>query len=282
MKSTLLDFVAVGPQKTGTTWLYEVLKNHPKIAFPNDVKETMFFDLNYDKGAQWYISHFLNDDANKICGEIGPSYFDVEYIPERIYSFNPNCKIIITLRDPISRALSLYRHHWARGRVKGSFQEAVEQMPRILTAGDYAQHIPRWLDLFGEENILILFFDDLTVNPQQIVDDVCSFLEIDKKVVISGKKTRKVNAAKSYRLRWLASWSTSLSLKLHSLRLHKLINIFKALGLKSLVYKQSGENLNLPYMTFEEKCWVLDKSLAGIEYIECLTGRELASWKSLV
>lgn len=37
-----IDFVAVGPQRTGTTWPYEILQHHPELYLPDAVKETVF------------------------------------------------------------------------------------------------------------------------------------------------------------------------------------------------------------------------------------------------
>ena len=146
MEPFYLNFVCVGPQRTGSTWLHQHLTQHPAICFPQDVKETMFFDRYYEKGLSWYTAHFTHRGEKQLCGEIAPTYFDVDVVPTRLHQLNPECRIIINLRNPVSRTLSLYRHHLSKGRVRGSFEEAVLQMPRIIDSGKYALHIPRWLN----------------------------------------------------------------------------------------------------------------------------------------
>ena len=76
MSEKQLDFVAVGPFKTGTSWIYNYLINYQQVALPTTVKETFFFDRQFDRGLDWYYSHFeLLGEKPKKVGEIAPSYF---------------------------------------------------------------------------------------------------------------------------------------------------------------------------------------------------------------
>jgi hypothetical protein len=69
----LPDFIAVGPPRTGTTWLHGVL--YHRVSLPRGVKETYFFDHFYAKGLNWY-SHYFGDSADgHRVGEIAPTYF---------------------------------------------------------------------------------------------------------------------------------------------------------------------------------------------------------------
>ena len=124
-ESFQLSFLAVGPGRSGTTWLHEALSYHPGLCLPSNVKETMFFDRHHGKGLSWYADHFKHRLAGQLCGEEGPTYFQVPQAPERIKEANPQCRIIITIRDPVSRTLSGYRHHLSKGRVSGSLTKAV-------------------------------------------------------------------------------------------------------------------------------------------------------------
>ena len=71
-----LDFVGIGPQRTASTWLNEMLLRHPSIALPTGVKETKFFDDRFHKGFAWYATHFADPDPSQVRGEIAPTYFD--------------------------------------------------------------------------------------------------------------------------------------------------------------------------------------------------------------
>ena len=101
---TLPDFLGVGTQKGGTTYLYELLKRHPQV-FLAKPKEQHFFSLHWQRGADWYRRQFASSEESQICGEITPYYL---FHPEARanQSLVPNVKLIVLLRDPVERALS--------------------------------------------------------------------------------------------------------------------------------------------------------------------------------
>ena len=47
----LPDFICIGAGRAGTSWLYEMLREHPEIFTARDIKETHFFDDYYDRGS---------------------------------------------------------------------------------------------------------------------------------------------------------------------------------------------------------------------------------------
>ncbi len=65
----MIDFVAIGPPKSGTTFLQNILVQHPGI-FLSEKKEIQFFNHYYDKGIDWYHKHFQDKQQNEIAGEI--------------------------------------------------------------------------------------------------------------------------------------------------------------------------------------------------------------------
>ncbi|WP_431988194.1 sulfotransferase domain-containing protein [Salinibacter sp.] len=76
-KSRLLtDFLIIGAQKCGTTWLYHIAKQHPKI-FMTNCKKVHFFNKvkKYKKGIEYYESYFEKRSCEKIAGEATPKYF---------------------------------------------------------------------------------------------------------------------------------------------------------------------------------------------------------------
>ena len=103
----LPDFIAVGPPRTATTWLHEVLQGH--VCLPADRKETDFFTRFYDRGLDWYADYFRHCEGGIPVGELSPMYFASPPARERIARHLPECKIIVSLRDPVERAYSNYR-----------------------------------------------------------------------------------------------------------------------------------------------------------------------------
>ena len=53
----LPNFIYIGPDKAGSSWLHDVLIEHPQV-FMTPAKDLYFFDRYFDKGTDWYAAHF--------------------------------------------------------------------------------------------------------------------------------------------------------------------------------------------------------------------------------
>jgi len=271
----VLDFLCVGPQRTGTTWLYKVLQQHSALYLPESVKETMFFDRYYERGADWYASYFENSQAEQLCGEIAPTYFDNSDVPQRIHQFAPHPDIFISLRHPAERAFSLFIHHLRKGRVPRDFWLAVEQKPRVLSAGRYATHIPRWQSTFGKDQVHVLFLDDIRSDPQAVINQVCEWLGVES-ISQPDSANEKVNAASMPQSRWIARGAAFLTTLLHSCGLHRIVEFGKKLGLRELAY--TGGEADMPELSVEERKQLIQTYEEDIAFVEELTGRDLSDW----
>src|SRR3989339_1804269 len=104
-----VDIIGIGVQKSATTWLYTCLSEHPEIRCSSKEEMNYFDDsLSYSKGFEWYHAHF-KFGAWKTA-EYSPTYFYDKNVPARIHTYNPDSKLILSLRNPIERAFSHYRH----------------------------------------------------------------------------------------------------------------------------------------------------------------------------
>lgn len=275
MGSFRLDFLGVGPQCTGTTWLHRLLQYHPSLCLPKNVKETMFLDLYYEKGFSWYKAHFAHRRDGQLCGEIGPTYFDIEAIPARVRQLNPQCRIIINLRDPVSRALSAYRLRLSKGRLSGSFAEAVVKMPRIIDSGRYALHIPRWLETFGEDRVLLVLLDDIVSRPESVLKSIYDFLGVDE-MPMPSEGYKKIGQTRMPRFRWLAKPAGQLVTWLRANRLHWIVELGKSLGFNKVF---AGGERRMPGLTSSDRLWLLEEYEADIAFVEKLLGRDLSAWR---
>jgi hypothetical protein len=273
-----LDFVGIGPQRAGTTWLHLVLGQHPGLCFPADVKETMFFDQYYARGLAWYARYFDHRAAGQLLGEIAPTYFDVPDAPERIALTNPVCKVIVNLRQPLARTLSLHRHHFVAGRVDACFRSAVRAMPRLVESSHYAAHVPRWIARFGRERLLFVLLDDIASAPEPVFRTVLAFLGLDD-IPLPPEGLERLNQAISPRFRRLAKATASVVSLLHANRLHKLVNAGKAIGLRRLVYRSGGSGPPPP--SKEERAELMRTFEPDITYVEKLLGRDLSAWRDV-
>ena len=106
------DFLIIGAEKAGTTWLHDVLRAHPDLFLP-DTKELHFFnrfdsngreiDTYARRGLDWYQRHFEAAERGKPAGEATPLYLCDPAAPRRIRRTLPEARFIVLLRDPVSR-----------------------------------------------------------------------------------------------------------------------------------------------------------------------------------
>jgi len=235
-----LHFVCVGPQRTGTSWLDKYLRDHPQVALPSHVKETMFFDERFDKGMEWYWDHFTTAEPGQVVGEVAPTYFDSTDALQRLSVFE-DLRIIIVIRNPIERTYSLYRHHRSKGRVPADYFEAVKLMPRIESSGRYADLCKCWESHFGSERCLYLFQHDIESDPQLVFNDLCQFLGIEAQH-LPDEAGERYGASTSPTFPGIAKIAAKASTVLRSRGLHVPMEFAKRLGLKRIIFgRPAGE-----------------------------------------
>jgi hypothetical protein len=205
----LPSFIIMGGQRCGTNSLYEYLAKHPLVGRALPGQEVHFFDLNFDKGFEWYRGHFplrLRLDLNLgawpplISGECSPYYMFHPLAPQRIAQALPDVRLFVLLRNPVDRAYSHYQHERSRGFETLSFEEAIECEPErlkgevnkiegdsgfhslnhhrfsYLARGMYAEQVERLLTLFPRENILVLFSERFFADPAAARERALQFL----------------------------------------------------------------------------------------------------------
>ena len=274
-----LDFVAVGPFKTGTSWIYEYLTNYQKVALPTKVKETFFFDKKFDRGLDWYYSHFSTIEADKKVGEIAPSYFHSKLAPERIYELNPQCKILVTLREPVSRLVSFYSHLKQRGKIEPtvSFAEALANKKFLRDTSLYYFHLCRWIEIFGRDNVEVIFFEKLKQSPDSFALEIVDKLEIEAED-ISYDLTTNVNASQAITNHNLSKLVYSGVDFLHSTGLHKIVDYGKSLGIKQLL---NTKKKSKPQISQDEFVAALNSFKEDTMMLESKLNLDLSHWKEI-
>jgi hypothetical protein len=202
----LPNFLIIGAAKSGTTALYDLLKQHPQVYLPFD-KEPLFFsrDDYFSQGADWYVDrYFKESESFRVRGEATPHYlYWAEKVASRIaqtFGTRPP-KFIAIFRDPVQRAYSWYWNMVREGFEKLPFEAALEAEPRILKerrvefesfglmtfgyvrGGRYATQLESYLALFPRERFLFLLQEDLKpANLNATMRRVFDFLEVDADV----------------------------------------------------------------------------------------------------
>lgn len=124
------DFIIIGAQKAGTTAAAYNLNKHPSIFVFSGVteygqSEIEFFNQHWDRGSDWYQSHFSNN--NTFNGEKTAELLHRTICHKRIYIINPNVKLLVLLRCPIQRAYSQWRMAtFNKGDETRTFEEVID------------------------------------------------------------------------------------------------------------------------------------------------------------
>lgn len=155
-KNFNIDFIGIGTARSGTTWLFNALGQHPKICL-SEPKEVMYFNYyhvhpnsninkNHTKPPSWYRNHFRHCQKNKIKGEFSTSYLYDEKAPLLIKKYFPDVKLIACLRNPIDRAYSeywMYRNKFKIG--DRTFENTIREERRNIERGFYYKQLKRYL-----------------------------------------------------------------------------------------------------------------------------------------
>lgn len=198
--SRLPNLLIAGVPKAGTTSLYSYLSQHPQVC-PSLVKEVNYFTaLRYNDTSlapiAEYTKQFSNWSGEPYLMEASPGYaIGGEPVIAGIKRLLGQPRVIIILRDPTQRMWSAYTFQVARGQMKGvsSFEEfvtaceqnRVEGADRVpgnlfaaLSMGYYADYVGGWLSAF-EDDLRVVFAEQLSEAPQLVIEDVCRWLKID-------------------------------------------------------------------------------------------------------
>jgi len=196
-----VDFFIVGAPKAGTTSLYHYLNEHPEISMSSQKEPDYFSDADIQNEGMYYGKnridtikkyHSLFDDnsESKLKGEGSVSYLFYKNVPQKIKTYNPEAKIIIMLRDPIDRAFSHYLMDYRLGLVSDSFEDIIDQKSvhkdaklfyqQYIELSEYANQVKRYLDVFNEQDILFIEYEDLKMDVLGIVKKTYLFLGVNK------------------------------------------------------------------------------------------------------
>jgi hypothetical protein len=189
------DVVIIGTMKGGTTSLFSYLCQHP-LVHGAIKKEVHYFDRHFSRGSRWYRKHFTRRNDGLVL-EATPSYmFHAESL-DRMHRALPLAKVIMVLREPVSRAYSHYHHSQRKGTERRTFQEAVRADLKwyrergvlgdnswqstdhsYIRRGIYAPQVRRMLGAYGS-GLVVLRSEDLFANPLSATNRVLSFIGLE-------------------------------------------------------------------------------------------------------
>ena len=186
-KKVFPSAVIIGTKKEGTRALLEFLNMHSLVR--RSKHETHFYDKNYAKGTAWYVEQMPEIFAGQISLEKTPGYFHTPGVPQRIFSTQNSTKLILIVRNPVTRLISDYNQFrsntLARNMTYPPLEELVttqagavsEQYPPVQRSM-YHKHMKSWLSIFPRQQIMVVDGDNFIQQPWAEQGRVEKFLDL--------------------------------------------------------------------------------------------------------
>ncbi|XP_030257148.1 heparan sulfate glucosamine 3-O-sulfotransferase 3B1b [Sparus aurata] len=179
--------IIIGVKKGGTRALLEFLRVHPDIRAVG--AEPHFFDRNYENGLDWYRELMPKTLEGQITMEKTPSYFVTREAPARISAMSRDTKLIVVVRDPVTRAISDYTQTLSKKPDIPSFESLtfknrttglIDTSWSAIQIGIYAKHLDNWLQYFPMGQILFVSGERLITDPAGELGRVQDFLGLKR------------------------------------------------------------------------------------------------------
>lgn len=272
----LPNFLGLGAQRAGSSWLDKQLRSHPDIYLPEKCKEVHFFDRYYNRGVDWYRNFFIHaHNSYKYTGEITPMYLYDASVPKKIYDLIPDCKFLVILRNPVNRAYSQYCRFIQRNGNKYTFHEYLTEKEDAVQRGFYYIQIMRYLDFFPIDNFLFLIFEETMKNPGEALEKIAAFLAIDVNGFDVHLSTRKVNASYKVRFPGIQKMISQMIKFFEHNNLYWIMKFARSLGLKRVGKKY----IDFPKLLPDVRIELMKVYEADINSLEKLLKRDFSIWR---
>lgn len=272
----LPNFIYIGPPKSGSTWLFEILRDHPEVFIPIS-KDLYFFDRYFGKGTNWYKRKFAAANQSYLAiGEVSHDYLFSELASERMAQLIPNAKILSIIRNPFERAISHFKFSIRNGAEFQSFSEGLKKRPTIIEHGLYSKYLPYYLSRFPANQIKIYRFDDVRKAPDLLAKEIFEDLGVSKEH--TPKQNARKNNASTPRNKSAAKATHLAAKTLRDLGFTGLIGAVKRSPVTVLLYntKKTAD----VHISVDDFNYMKDLFLPDIDRTETLTGIDLTAWKN--
>jgi len=270
------NFLFIGPDKTGSSWLNYVLSQHPDCYVP-PAKDIWYFDRYYDRGLDWYLSFFEDAPPEaEAVGELSHDYLFSPQAAKRIAADLPEVKLMSCLRDPVERTFSQYLYLKRSGITKLPLKEAIEEYPRLIENSLYYSHLSTYYELFSEEQIKILWFADLKEDAGEFAREVFEFLKVEYSPDINyDKRVRPAGEARNFYLAKGLKWAGRF---VRRIGLVNFLGRVKNSKLVNYLFYRTFSDENKPELSPEMERFLRGEFADDIRSLEKLLEVDLGHW----
>lgn len=204
-KALLPNLIVPGVQKSGTTYFAELLSQHPDVFLPG-IKEPSFFYSSTEgkklmpngelenfaiKTPRDYLDLYRRGAKQKWRMDASTGYFQSSKALDLIRQSCPDARVVILMRNPVSRVGSAYNFLRMRGfddaeslavALENELSRGPEDPRRFksyLEPGFYARHLKRWLEAYGKERVEVLIFEEFVADTQEALKKILHFLDLE-------------------------------------------------------------------------------------------------------
>ncbi len=238
--------------------------------------------LAYIKNWEDYKKLFKNVIEEKAIGEISNSYLYSSVAANEIKRKIQNPKIIIILRNPVERAFSHYVMDLRMGLIKVNFRKALEDdlnkalkgwgiSHLYIELGLYFEQVKRFLDVFPREQVLILLFDEIKHNPENVYGEIFNFLGVQSNVCSDLRKKHNQAALPKTGISYLNYLATKLGFR-------KFANQYFSEGIKNSIKTMMYSKNKKVFLRESDWEFLMDVYNKDIENLSGLIGRNLSHW----
>ena len=272
----------IGTQKAGSTYLYNILAQHPDLSLPK-IKEPAYFTTNYERGLEWYSGLF---EGEGIRLDTTPKYFQLgEKAAPRIKEYADRHlaeppRFLLILRNPVDYLNShfeMQKYHGFFRNNPGDYPEPMDKLidhlrryPKYLERARYAKILrSHWLSRWPLENFLIVYFEDFIADPNGTANRICRFFGVSEHEFNTANQVSRNKMLRNDWLFRLQSWTVKREGIKNVLKKSRLFNY----AYKNVLTGKSGSKL--PPGDRREIAAMLKPDVAELEV---LLGKKIEVW----
>jgi hypothetical protein len=225
-----IEILLMGAMKSGTTWLSSIIALSEELSFiPFKV------DSQFTSDSIAAAINTNNPDSFKKYGRMNMKVNP--HLAEIFKTHNPNIKIVVLLRNPITRTFSNFVHYVNKeSRLDWNYYNDAIHMhhpiKNLIHPGavkkiknkiifdinidiekrglDYINKSPGWIkkscyydllkpyfNIMKNENILICRYEDIYLSPHKLIKEICDFLDVQINNKMLGLSSSVINPTKT-------------------------------------------------------------------------------------